>query len=364
MQVRSLALRDFRSYAEAGIEFAEGLTAVVGANGEGKTNLLEAIGFVAAGGSLRGASDGALIRDGADHAVIRCDARVRDDREVSIRADIRRGRPNRFELNSQRVERRRDLLSVLTVTMFSPDDLQLVKGGPAARRRWLDNALAAARPAFGELRSELDRILRQRNALLRQTAGRLRGDAEITLDVWDQRLADVGDELRHRRHEVLDAMRPNLAGQYKRVSGEGVDVLAEYVSSWGDEPLATALEQARPDDVRRASSTVGPHRDDIALQINGLPARSHASQGEQRCMALALRLAADALVRDQRQTPTVLLLDDVLSELDRQRAASLLESLPAGQCIITSSTEVPEQVHPDLVLRLRDGEATRESHER
>ena len=355
MQIRSLALRDFRSYAEAGIDFADGLTAVVGANGLGKTNLLEAIGFVAGAGSLRGAADGAMIRDGADQAVIRCEALGRGDRAMSLRAEIRRERPNRFELNRQRVERRRDLLAVLTVTMFSPDDLQIVKGEPAARRRWLDDALAAARPASGELRSELDRILRQRNALLRQVGGRLRGDAEVTLDVWDQRLAAVGEELRRRRCELIDAIRPSLAEQYRTVSGHRSEAGAEYSSSWGEETLAVALERARSEDVRRATSTVGPHRDDVRLCVNALPARTHASQGEQRCMALALRLAADALVRDQRGMHTVLLLDDVLSELDKSRAAALLESLPPGQCILTSATDVPEVVHPDLVVRLADG---------
>ena len=175
------------------------------------------------------------------------------------------------------------------------------------------------------LRGDLGRILRQRNALLRQAAGRVTSDVALTLDVWDAKLSATGDELRRRRLELLDAMRPRLAAAYGRVARHGAQADATYLSSWGEEPLADALGAARKDDLRRATSTIGPHRDDVALWIDGRPARSHASQGEQRSLALALRLAVDAAVRERRGVRPVLLLDDVFSELDRDRARG-----PAG----------------------------------
>ncbi len=352
MRVCSLSLVDFRSYASAEVEFAAGLTAVVGPNGQGKTNLLEAIGFVAGLGSLRGASEAALIRDGAEAAVIRCLAESADGREIRIEAELARSRPNRVRVNGQPVARRRDLDGVLTATVFSPEDLDLVKGEPARRRRWIDGALTAVRPSLGALRSEVDRILRQRNTLLRQAGDRATDDVVITLDVWDSKLAAAGAELRACRQELLDALGPRIGSYYARIAHEGGGADAGYVSSWGDDSLAEALAAARRDDLRRATTTVGPHRDEILLRIRGLPARSHASQGEQRSLALALRLAVDAEVRERRDVQPVLLLDDVFSELDADRAAALLDALPRSQRILTTATGLPAGVRSDRLIRL------------
>ncbi len=352
VRVCSLSLADFRSYARAEVEFAAGLTAVVGPNGRGKTNLLEAIGFVAGLGSLRGAQEAALIRDGAEAAVVRCLAEAADGREIRIEAELARSRPNRVRVNNQPVARRRDLIGVLTVTVFSPEDLDLVKGEPARRRRWIDDALTAVRPSLGALRSEVDRILRQRNTLLRQAGGRDSDDVRITLDVWDSKLAAAGDELRARRQELLEALRPRVRSYYAQIAKDRGDADAGYVSSWGDDSLAGALASARRDDLRRATSTVGPHRDDVLLRIQGLPARSHASQGEQRSLAVALRLAVDAEVRDRRDVQPVLLLDDVFSELDGSRAAALLDVLPRSQRILTTATGLPAGVRSDQLIRL------------
>ena len=357
MRVCVLSLLDFRSYDQATVDFAAGLTAIVGSNGHGKTNLLEALGFVAGLGSFRGATDAALIRDGAESAVIRCAVRSDTDREVLIEAELARARPNRIRVNQQQVSRRRDLFGVLTATIFSPEDLELVKGEPAGRRRWIDDALAAVRPSWAALRSELDRILRQRNTLLRQAQGRAVGDVAITLDVWDAKLAAVGDELRLRRQGLLAAMGGGIDGHYGQISLGRDQASATYLSSWGDGPLADALAAARSDDLRRATSTVGPHRDDVLLRIGGLPARSHASQGEQRSLALALRLAVDAQVREIRGVEPVLLLDDVFSELDPDRAAALLETLPQGQRILTTAAGLPPGIRPDRLIRVSDGVA-------
>ena len=357
MQVRSLSLTDFRSYARAEVAFAPGLTAVVGPNGQGKTNLLEAVGFVAGLGSLRGAPEAALIRDGAEAAVVRCVAEAADGREVRIEAELARSRPNRIRVNSQPVARRRDLVGVLTATVFSPEDLDLVKGEPARRRRWVDDALTAVRPSLGALRSEVDRILRQRNTLLRQAGGRATDDVVITLDVWDSKLAAAGDELRTCRQELLDALQPRIHWYYAQIAKDQGEADTSYLSSWGDGPLAEALAAARQDDLRRSTSTVGPHRDDILMRIRGLPARSHASQGEQRSLALALRLAVDAEVRGRRNVQPILLLDDVFSELDADRAAALLDALPRSQRILTTATGLPAGVLPDQLIRLAAGTA-------
>lgn len=358
MAFGSLSVVDFRSYAEAQVDLAPGLTVIVGPNGHGKTNLLEALGLAAGLGSFRGAADGALIRDGAPSAVVRCSGVGEAGREALIEVELARARPNRSRVNRQPVARRRDLLGVLAATAFSPEDLELVKGEPAVRRRWIDDALAAVRPSWGALRTELDRILRQRNTLLRQAQGRATGDVVITLDVWDAKLAEVGDELRKRRRDLLAEMQPRIGRHYGHISRGQDEAGAAYRSSWADEPLADALAAARAEDLKRSASTVGPHRDDVVLEVGGRPARSHASQGEQRSLALALRLAVDGAVREHRGVAPSLLLDDVFSELDDGRAVALLETLPPGQRILTTaSSELPAGVRPDLVIRVTDGTA-------
>ena len=262
----------------------------------------------------------------------------------------------RLQVNRQRLARQSDLFDILTVTVFSPDDLELIKGGPANRRRWLDAALVASRPSLGALRGECERILRHRNALLRQVRGRLDADAAITLDVWDSKLAAVGDEIRGHRLALLEVLAPTLVEVYQHMAGQTDTAAVGYESSWGEGSLASALATARRVDLKRMVSTVGPHRDDVVLTINGRSARTHVSQGEQRSLALALRLAVDAEIRKHRDVRPVLLLDDVFSELDPRRGAALLEALPSGQRIITSTTAaLPAGAHVDQVMRVHAG---------
>lgn len=353
MPIRAFQLRDFRNYEAVDLEFGDGLTAIVGDNGQGKSNLIEAIGWLAGIGSFRGAPDDALIKVGASSAVIRATVEAQDGREQSIEAQILRVGRNKVLVNRQRLERSRDLLGVIRVTVFSPDDLALVKGGPALRRRWVDDALAGRHPRHDSLRSDLERILKQRNALLRSIAGRLDGDAEFTLDVWDSKLAITGEALRQARLDLLAEIRPHLGSAYDSVARHHADIEIEYVSSWqGD--LADALVEARRLDVRRGVSTVGPHRDEIELLIGGTPARTHGSQGEQRSMALAMRLSVDAVVRSAGWAP-VLLLDDVFSELDPGRAGALLEALPDAQSLLTSASGMPPGARPDQTMRVQRG---------
>lgn len=355
MQIRSLTLLDFRSYSSVEMEFAPGLTALLGANGTGKTNILEAIGIVAGIGSLCGSPTEALLRTGSETAVVRCQLTTGDGRDLLIAAELARAGRSRFLINGQRLTSRRELLEGLVVTVFSPDDLGLVKGGPDGRRRWLDDVLVSGHPKHAAQQAELDRALRQRNSVLRSAAGRASREIELTLDVWDEKLAAAGDALRQARLALLASLTPRIAAAYQAVAASEAAVGARYASSWGDESLAAALVAARPDDLRRRASTVGPHRDDIVLSISGLATRTQASQGEQRCLALALRLAADAEVRAQRGLRPVLLLDDVFSELDSERSRALLENLPPGQCILSSANDIPATLRADRVLQINAG---------
>jgi DNA replication and repair protein RecF len=352
--LRRLWLTDFRNYESADVELAEGLTVVVGGNGEGKSNLLEALGWLARLSSFRGAPPDALVRDGAAHAVIRAEIE-QDARRVLIEAELVPGGRNRVQVNRQPLKRSRDLLGAFRVTVFSPDDLALVKGGPGERRRYLDDTLVAVHPRNDGLRSDLDRILRQRNTLLRQSGGRLTPEVVSTLDVWDAKLAATGEALAAARRDLLGRLEPELAKAYGQVAGTvPADVTAAYRASW-EGSLTDALEAGRRDDVRRGVSLVGPHRDDVELGIGGLPARSHASQGEQRSMALALRLAAHAVVAEATGTSPVLLLDDVFSELDPERSHALLAHLPAGQTVLTTAGGLPPDARPERTLHIRGG---------
>ncbi len=278
-----------------------------------------------------------------------------DGRELLLEAEINRAGRNRIAVNKQRLQRSGDLLGVLRVTVFSPDDLDLVKDGPALRRRFLDDVLVALHPKHDALRSDLERILRQRNTLLKQAGGRLTDDVGFTLDVWDAKLASTGDALGAARARLVDDLRPLVAEAYSDLAAKPCATDLGYDPPWRAAGLAAALAAGRQDDVRRQLSLVGPHRDELDLSIASMPARTHASQGEQRTLALALRLAGHRLVADRVGSPPVLVLDDVLSELDPTRATALLSHLPPGQVVITTAGALPEAAHPDRILRVAGG---------
>ncbi len=357
--VSSLELVDFRNYAAATFRFDGGITAVVGLNGQGKTNLAEALAYLASLASFRGAPPDALIRVDADRAIVRATILHDDGREVLVELELNRHGRNRAQINRQRLARSSELLGVLRVSVFSPDDLVIVKGGPAERRRFLDDSLVALAVKYDALRLDMERIIRQRNTLLKQAGGRLDADAAFTLDVWDAKLSDVGDRFGVARATLVDRLSPMVSEAYTQLAEKDTDVIVRYEPIWRSAGLAAALAAARRDDVRRGASTVGPQRDDVDLFIAGLPARTHASQGEQRTLALALRLAAHRLVAERVASVPLLVLDDVLSELDDRRAAALLGHLPAGQVILTTAGALPDAAHPDAVLRIDAGAVLR-----
>ncbi len=352
MIVERLELVDFRNYRSASFDLTAGITAVLGMNGQGKTNLAEALAYLATLSSFRGAPPDALVRVGADAAIIRATVRDLDHREVLIEAELSRVGRNRVQVNKQKLGRIRDLLGVMRVSVFAPDDLIMIKGGPGERRRFLDDTLVSLKVSYDAMRLELDRVVRQRNTLLKQAGGRLTDDVAVTLDVWDARLAELGEQLGYARATLVSRCQPMVLEAYDQLAGSAAPVELVYEPAWRTTGLVAALAASRDQDVRRGVSTVGPHRDEVTIGLNGLPARTHASQGEQRTLALALRLAAHRLVAERTGSTPVLVLDDVLSELDPGRATALLSNLPSGQVIITSASPLPASANPERVIEI------------
>jgi DNA replication and repair protein RecF len=361
--VSQLALSDFRCYSSVDLTLPAGVTVISGANGEGKTSLLEALGWAATARSFRGVPDAALVRSGADVAYVRVMVHEAG-REQLLEAEIRSAGRNRVRLNRQPLARTRDLLGLVRVTVFAPDDLQLVKGGPAERRAYLDDLLVALAPRYDAVRADFERVLKQRNALLRQGA---RGpDGESTLMVFDDQLVRSGSELIRGRLRLAGRLLPSVRDAYQRLAGAADEVDAAYEAEWAEgsvppaaddveELLRGALVARRAAELERGVTLVGPHRDEWRLRLNGLDARMHASQGEQRTVALGLRLAGHFVCAEAVGTEPVLLLDDVFSELDPDRGDALVGQLPVGQTLITTASSVPRGVHPERRLRVREG---------
>jgi DNA replication and repair protein RecF len=353
--VSRLELSDFRNYARLELDLTEGVTAIIGANGQGKTSLTEALSYLATLKSFRGVPTEAMIRTGADAAIVRATIVHPDGRELLVEAELSRVGRNKAQVNRQRLTKSRDLLGVVRTTVFSPEDLGLVKESPEVRRTYLDDALVAVSPKLDQLCGEVDRVLRQRNALLKQASGRVTPDIETTLDVWDERFVECGTALGNERAQMVATIQPLVQRAYEDLAELNTPLELSYDPQWRRDGLGASLAAHRNDDIRRGTSTVGPHRDDLDMSLNGLPARTHASQGEQRTLALALRLAVHRLVTEVTAGPPVLILDDVLSELDPQRAAALLGHFPEGQVLITTAGVLPTAAHPDRIVHIHGG---------
>jgi DNA replication and repair protein RecF len=359
-----LALTDFRSYAAADVTLGPGVTTFTGSNGQGKTNLVEAAGYVATFSSHRVATDAPLIRQGAARAILRAGIHSAG-RDSLVEIEINAGRANRVRLNRAPVPRPREVLGELQCVLFAPEDLAVVKGDPDQRRRYLDELLVASRPRYAGVRADYERALRQRNALLKSAKAR-GGVPPATMEVWDDQLIAAGAELTSGRIRLVAEIEPLVGRCYSAVSGTQRDTCVRYrmsasrqaESAAGDDylppaepaPIAALLGEAlaarRRAELERGVSLVGPHRDELELQIGSLPARGYASHGESWSLALALRLAAYQLLRASGEDP-VLLLDDVFAELDGDRRDRLAELVgDAEQVLVTAA--VPQDVPAGL----------------
>jgi DNA replication and repair protein RecF len=338
----------FRCYRHVEFHPRPGVNVLVGDNGSGKTSLLEAIGYLATLASFRRSPDAALIGEGADTAVVRGEW-SRGERSTRVEVEIPHAGRRRALLNGKRLPGRSMLAEVVGLVTFLPDDLDLVKRGPALRREYLDDAAAQLWPAAAADQAEYERALRQRNALLRREGRRA---DRTTLDVWDERLSILGARVVGRRLAALDSLGPRLDVLYAGLVDVPEPVGWQYVgggigrvegSDGLTERLANAVAAARETDLERRTTTVGPHRDELVLTLGGRDVRTRASQGEQRSVALGMRMASYEALREQRGVPPVLVLDDVFSELDVRRSARLVERLPEGQVFVTTARreEVP-----------------------
>jgi len=372
LHVAHLSLHDFRSYPVAEVALGPGVTALIGRNGQGKTNVVEAVDYIARLASHRVSSDAPLVRYGAEQAVVRALV-VRDEREALLEVEINPGRSNRARINRSPLPRARELLGLVRTVLFSPDDLTLVKGDPSDRRRFLDDLLVQRAPRFAGVRGDYDRVLKQRNSLLKtaRTAGTgssRRESALATLGVWDSHLARTGAELLAARIALTEDLKPLVGAAYESVARDATrsDAAICYKPSFelpeldpqapDREELAKALltevERRRDDELDRGVSLVGPHRDELTLMLGPLPVKGYASHGESWSYALALRLASYDLLRAGGDDP-ILILDDVFAELDterRERLAGLVAD--AEQVLVTAA--VPDDVPAALKGRRID----------
>jgi DNA replication and repair protein RecF len=368
--VRHLQLGSFRNWERVDLALLPGPTVFVGRNGEGKTNLVEAVGYLATMSSHRVSTDAPLVRHGAAQGVVRAALR-RGDRELLVEIEVNPGRANRVRVNRAPMPRPRELIGLVKSVLFAPEDLSLIRGDPTERRRFLDELLVSRTPRLAGVRSDYDRVLKQRNALLK-TARLARGNALATLDVWDGHLVDLGSQLLVARLRLVADLAPHVAQAYADVAGAGalpaglgytstVPLAGDGAPVMPGAPLPTAdrlaaavreqLELRRRDEVDRGVTLVGPHRDDLVIHLGPVPAKGFASHGESWSLALALKLATFALFRADGEEP-ILVLDDVFATLDADRRAALAAvARSAEQTLITAAVleDVPVELRQHVV---------------
>lgn len=358
MKVTHLSLTDFRNYEHAEVEFTAGPNLFVGSNGQGKTNLVESLVYLSTSGSHRTPVDTAMIRQDVGAAVIRC--RVESEgRSVLLELQLNRSSANKAMLNRS-ASKPRELVRYLSTVLFAPEDLALVRGEPAVRRRFLDTVLIQRAPRLAGVLADYDRVLRQRNTLLKSArASGVRGSALSTLDVWDERLVALGSEIIDERSALIADLVDPVRDAYRAVAGgdhgprlvplltvdgaqpdddDASDVRAEAASGSTRDRFASAIAGLRSRELDRGVTLVGPHRDDVRFELNGLPAKGYASHGESWSFALALRLASAQLLRERSTTgDPVLILDDVFAELDQARRSRLAASVQGYEQVLVTA---------------------------
>ena len=377
MIVAQLGLTDFRNYAHADLELGPGPNVFVGSNGQGKTNLVESLGYLSTLGSHRVSTDQALIRSGADAAIVR--ARLQHaERSVLIELQINRSGANRAQVNRV-ATKPRELPRYIATVLFAPEDLVLVRGEPSARRRFIDQLLVQTAPRFAGVIADYERVLKQRNSLLKSARG-VRNPELSTLELWDERLVELGAEIIDARADLTERLAPEVATAYARIAGEGhraelgnaLSILSDAVDDEVSDPASARLERPalvdafraalarlRRAELERGLTLAGPHRDDLVLMLNGLPARGYASHGESWSFALSLRLASAAVLRhDSPVGDPVIILDDVFAELDETRRGQLASAVGDYEQVLVTAA-VLSDVPPEFTGRMVHIEAGR-----
>ncbi|MBX3087235.1 MAG: DNA replication/repair protein RecF [Cryobacterium sp.] len=371
MMISRIELTDFRNYSTAQLEFEAGPTLLVGSNGQGKTNLVEAINYLGTLGSHRASTVQALIRQGSDFSIIRAMLRV-EDRTNLVEIQLNRSGPNKARVNGNEV-RTRELPRYSSSIVFAPEDLSLIRGEPSSRRRFLDELLTLRNPRFSSVFADYDRVLRQRNSLLKSSRGRIPSGGESTLEIWDEKLISLGTEIILARIALIEQLQPEISAAYLAVAGSAHSVRLEpQLSLLADDPdgeatalpgfavfspaevesrFAGRLAELRKSELERGVTLVGPHRDDLLIELNGMPARGYSSHGESWSLALSLRLSSARLLKtESRIGDPILILDDVFAELDERRRERLSESISDFEQILVTAA-VARDVPKSLAAR-------------
>ena len=365
MQISKLSLRDFRNHENLDLTFSSGATTIVGRNGRGKTNIVEAVHYLATLGSHRVSQDAPLIRTGKTSATVLAQVE-KHNRQAKVELTINFPGTNKVSLNGNPLVKSRDILGLVTTVIFSPEDLDLVKGDPSARRRFIDELSTLLAPKFSNTRSDFERTLKQRNTLLKSLGRRTPStQARATLDAWDEQLIQTGAEIISTRLENVRRIEPHLTEFGTAISGDTEPLQLNYANTWLPpdvsekteiaELFKAELENRNKDEVDRGVTLVGPHRDDLNLQLSGLPAKGYASHGQSWSIAIALRLAAFKLLREHDDDP-ILILDDVFAELDERRRTRLISIITdVEQTLITAAVleDIPKGL-PSSQLLLED----------
>jgi len=354
MFLSQLWLTNFRNYETAHLVFNEGTTLITGDNGNGKTNLLEAIAWFSKGKSFRGVPNEALIQENEEKAILRAEITL-DTRKTTLEAELNNFGRNQFQINGKRVNKKKELQEKIRTTIFGPEDLALIKGSPSKRRNYLDELLLDLHTKNQLIKNNFEKCLKQRNTLLKQAKGRLTTEIETTLNIWDEKFSESGQLLALERINLLEQLKPEIENILKKFTNNQDNVSFKYEQLWEQEKLYETLQTERETDIRRGTTTSGPHKDEIEIKINNLLSKNHSSQGEQRSLALGLRLAGHEIVKKISGSEPIVLLDDVFSELDDTRCQTLIDLLPKKQAVLTTTGELPNGVKADYKYHVVEG---------
>ena len=365
MQISKLSLRNFRNHENLDLSFSPGTTTIVGRNGRGKTNIVEAVHYLATLGSHRVSQDAPLIRNGQNTASVLANVE-KHKRQAQVELIINYPGTNKVSLNGNPLTRPRDILGLVTTVIFSPEDLELVKGEPSARRKFIDELSVLLAPKFSNTRSDYERTLKQRNTLLKSLGRRSPSpQARATLDAWDEQLISSGSEIIFTRLENIKKIQPHVTEFGTTISGDTEPLYLNYLNNWLapetddiseiEKLFRTELENRNKDEIDRGLTLVGPHRDDLNIQLSEMPAKGYASHGQSWSIAIALRLAAFKTLREHDDDP-ILILDDVFAELDERRRNRLISIISdVEQTLITAAVleDIPKGL-PSHQLLLED----------